>query len=106
MARTLPRLILGKDRISSILLIWSKNATRASHSQSIIAPPTAASVSRIKQIKPVTAPENKRTLNDTSFPRTWIVADEFYLSSPQLQAIRSEEHTSELQSLAYLVCRL
>src|SRR2546425_8243126 len=28
------------------------------------------------------------------------------LGSGDLQAVRSEEHTSELQSLAYLVCRL
>src|SRR3989441_5678676 len=28
------------------------------------------------------------------------------LSAPAASALRSEEHTSELQSLAYLVCRL
>src|SRR2546423_3996989 len=28
------------------------------------------------------------------------------LKSPRFQLLRSEEHTSELQSLAYLVCRL
>src|SRR2546425_7973475 len=28
------------------------------------------------------------------------------LVSPERRALRSEEHTSELQSLAYLVCRL
>src|SRR2546425_8647398 len=31
---------------------------------------------------------------------------EFYLRPPRLPPARSEEHTSELQSLAYLVCRL
>src|SRR5687767_15657335 len=36
------------------------------------------------------------------------VADESRSSIPKssLQRVRSEEHTSELQSLAYLVCRL
>src|SRR2546425_2333534 len=34
--------------------------------------------------------------------RAWWIAS----NRPRLDAIRSEEHTSELQSLAYLVCRL
>src|SRR2546425_6996567 len=36
---------------------------------------------------------------DASEPKIWADASE-------LQQMRSEEHTSELQSLAYLVCRL
>src|SRR3712207_8992594 len=31
---------------------------------------------------------------------------QFFLSVPDLLALRSEEHTSELQSRQYLVCRL
>src|SRR2546425_3960600 len=34
----------------------------------------------------------------------WASAEE--RSEPQMREARSEEHTSELQSLAYLVCRL
>src|SRR2546425_1911213 len=59
-------------------------------------------------------PERKRkapfmvpTRTTTSPRRTWIcwvVGMGQSLSEPQ--AARSEEHTSELQSLAYLVCRL
>src|SRR2546425_7818952 len=37
--------------------------------------------------------------------RTWIVTA-LWLSSAVENTCRSEEHTSELQSLAYLVCRL
>src|SRR5205823_12865802 len=32
--------------------------------------------------------------------------DEYFAPNPRLEKRRSEEHTSELQSLAYLVCRL
>src|SRR2546425_9139326 len=40
---------------------------------------------------------------DTSW--LWLDANRSFASS-QSQEVRSEEHTSELQSLAYLVCRL
>src|SRR6266404_30587 len=45
------------------------------------------------------------------FPRSWLarwrdVADAMDRLTVQLHGPRSEEHTSELQSLAYLVCRL
>src|SRR3989441_1863959 len=32
--------------------------------------------------------------------------DDIYVTPSQIKRFRSEEHTSELQSLAYLVCRL
>src|SRR5687767_15587310 len=35
-------------------------------------------------------------LRETVLPKVWL----------QVKGVRSEEHTSELQSLAYLVCRL
>src|SRR2546425_8046769 len=35
-----------------------------------------------------------------------VITEVFVLSLPFIVAMRSEEHTSELQSLAYLVCRL
>src|SRR5687767_15483131 len=35
-----------------------------------------------------------------------VVAHIFYSEAREFYGIRSEEHTSELQSLAYLVCRL
>src|SRR2546425_2722365 len=35
-----------------------------------------------------------------------VVGDTAYLGDPEQALARSEEHTSELQSLAYLVCRL
>src|SRR2546425_5698871 len=39
--------------------------------------------------------------------RSWTIMPTFIPASPHcLCALRSEEHTSELQSLAYLVCRL
>src|SRR2546425_8950970 len=43
-----------------------------------------------------------------SWARTRYRAGRLELSEPSrfLEALRSEEHTSELQSLAYLVCRL
>src|SRR5687767_15352878 len=34
------------------------------------------------------------------------ITDVVWMASPSVRARRSEEHTSELQSLAYLVCRL
>src|SRR2546425_5558356 len=46
--------------------------------------------------------------NDTHFQDAIarVRAPVCYLPSQGLKAVRSEEHTSELQSLAYLVCRL
>src|SRR2546425_6562971 len=38
--------------------------------------------------------------------RTWLIIDVRIPQLVQGRANRSEEHTSELQSLAYLVCRL
>src|SRR2546425_5911832 len=58
----------------------------------------------------VTNPENGRAvevlINDRGpFIRGRII-DLSYAAAEHLGAVRSEEHTSELQSLAYLVCRL
>src|SRR3712207_7882440 len=36
----------------------------------------------------------------------YMVADEQFLNTFQVKLLRSEEHTSELQSRQYLVCRL
>src|SRR3989441_5395838 len=47
----------------------------------------------------VTAPHTGRSPNDKFIVREPASADEMWWN-------RSEEHTSELQSLAYLVCRL
>src|SRR2546425_4629654 len=38
--------------------------------------------------------------------RSWVPPATLGVPSPEVGALRSEEHTSELQSLAYLVCRL
>src|SRR2546425_9036389 len=36
----------------------------------------------------------------------FVANSDFYGDHPRVNVVRSEEHTSELQSLAYLVCRL
>src|SRR2546425_5359051 len=47
-----------------------------------------------------------RSGRDDSPPRSSRSAPSASISSARATAARSEEHTSELQSLAYLVCRL
>src|SRR5687767_15662001 len=47
-----------------------------------------------------------RSHQNLSFGKPLMVVDHVDATVLCLHAIRSEEHTSELQSLAYLVCRL
>src|SRR5687767_15623568 len=43
---------------------------------------------------------------DIRFSSTFVMLTDFSGNPIALESFRSEEHTSELQSLAYLVCRL
>src|SRR3989441_9266888 len=54
------------------------------------------------------APEAERALVDSGYfvRRRMVMHNEFLIVGPAADPRRSEEHTSELQSLAYLVCRL
>src|SRR2546425_2148173 len=51
-------------------------------------------------------PGLKRVLEEMDAGRFTLVARDTPEPSPLAHEVRSEEHTSELQSLAYLVCRL
>src|SRR2546425_12976751 len=51
--------------------------------------------------------ERRRPRRSGSWVRTWLLRRWSPKKRPRRRgALRSEEHTSELQSLAYLVCRL
>src|SRR5205823_11374857 len=54
------------------------------------------------------SPDSGSTIGDNFFrkPGTWDIWAEGTVALGRKQLSRSEEHTSELQSLAYLVCRL
>src|ERR1041384_5369182 len=45
-------------------------------------------------------------MTDAKALRALVERERPHLLVPEIEALRSEEHTSELQSLAYLVCRL
>src|SRR5687767_15224272 len=51
-----------------------------------------------------TRPSNFEGIGDTALP--WLVKTGRQFGMKTATEVRSEEHTSELQSLAYLVCRL
>src|SRR5229473_7451720 len=54
-----------------------------------------------------TTPNRSATSSESSAPeRCWAERTYSLISAVTLSGPRSEEHTSELQSLAYLVCRL
>src|SRR2546425_2715945 len=73
---------------------------------------TATSPVRVKQVLIVaalfSADGRKRTRAGPRPRRASVARNEIvrFLPSAENKAARSEEHTSELQSLAYLVCRL
>src|SRR2546425_4842212 len=52
------------------------------------------------------APGTPRPRSPPPLSSAWSLSRYFSLSFKSRRALRSEEHTSELQSLAYLVCRL
>src|SRR2546423_6996518 len=53
------------------------------------------------------SPRRERSAASTSAPsRSTVFSPSVRRVSPAATSLRSEEHTSELQSLAYLVCRL
>src|SRR5258705_2453529 len=53
-----------------------------------------------------TEPRSPRTQNTTHPGYPWLDSDSQTTRSPSCPPSRSEEHTSELQSLRHLVCRL
>src|SRR3712207_7717338 len=55
---------------------------------------------------PVVLGQGKRLFGDGAIPRTWRLATSKTTPSGNVILARSEEHTSELQSRQYIVCRL
>src|SRR3954465_15165900 len=76
MARAFPIRIGRENRIERILLPGTEQALRSRHAESIVATPSAASGSRVEQIKPLPAPLHERPFNQIAFP-IGIVAHDF-----------------------------
>src|SRR5205823_13279457 len=79
--------------------------------------PTAIYTLSLHDALPISSPPIERPVNKSSAARPWPTMRGRIAQAPMSQPprptrrlrhgrLRSEEHTSELQSLAYLVCRL
>src|SRR3989441_7321916 len=80
-------------------------STTATHACASVSRPDGSSRARVRGFRASSARSAMR-LKPSATKRAQVNASTASPSARQVTAARSEEHTSELQSLAYLVCRL
>src|SRR6266404_6863345 len=85
-------------RGASFRLSWAVTA--------VASKPNASAGQSIRQVLTPAARIATNSLSLPIRPSPMIVPDKTAMGMVNTRTVRSEEHTSELQSLAYLVCRL